>query len=137
MLISLTLKKPGIKSILRSLPDFQQGRGLGRFRDRQRIALRQNFACDRAEAMLQRLSFHWSDDAQPDRGGDEAAQMKEKKQARRAGAFQTEGARCRSENGREMSARRTGRYAAQGKFSPLRKETPGLGAGWRDWPRDW
>jgi hypothetical protein len=76
MLMSLTLKEPGIKPILGSLPDFQQGRGLGRFRDRQSVALRQDFAGRRAEAMLQCLPFHRPDDAQPNRGGHEAPQMK-------------------------------------------------------------
>ena len=103
---TLTLKESGIKPILRSLPDFQKGCGLGRFGDAQGVALRQNFSGQRAETVLQRLSFHRPHDAQPDRRSNKTAQMHEKKQPRGLGSFQAEGPRGCSENGREMSAGR-------------------------------
>lgn len=64
--------------------------------------------------MLQSLSFHRPNDAQPNRRCHEAAQVKKKKQPHRARTYQAKRPGGSSEHGREMSAgRRTNALARE------------------------
>jgi hypothetical protein len=99
---------------------------LGGDGDGQRAALRQNFAGRLTEAMLQCLPFHRPDNAQPNRGSNEAAQVLEEKHAPGAAPFKTEGASDHSKNWREMSAWRTDDVASGENLFRRGKKRPAL-----------